>query len=72
MDRRLATINIIIAVADTIVCLATVCIFGFLAWHFGKWWISLFNLVPLALFNSHSIIINADLAAAQEEGENDS
>ena len=70
MDKKLATINIIITIADTLVCLAAVTMFGFAAMHFSKWWITLFSFVPLLLFNSHSLIIGADLDAAKR-GESD-
>lgn len=71
MDKRLGTLNIIFAVTDTLMCLAAIGVFGFMAWHFGKWWISLLNILPLVLFNTHSVIINADLGAAEEGGEKD-
>lgn len=65
MEKNLLAINIIITIADTLVCLAAVTAFGFAAIHFSKWWITLFSFVPLLLFNSHSIIIGADLDAAK-------
>lgn len=72
MDKKLFVLNIVFAITDTLMCLAVVAVFGFMAWKFGKWWISLFNLVPLALFQSHTLIINADINAAEEGGEKDS
>ena len=65
MEKKLLAINIIITIADTLVCLAAVTTFGFAAIHFNRWWITLFSFVPLLLFNSHSLIINADLDAAE-------
>lgn len=70
MEKNLLAINIIITIADTLVCLAAVTVFGFAAIHFSKWWITLFSFVPLLLFNSHSLIIDADLDAAKG-GESD-
>lgn len=65
MEKKLLTINIIITIADTLVCLAAVTTFGFAAIHFSRWWITLFGFVPLLLFNSHSLIIKADLDTAE-------
>lgn len=65
MEKKLLALNIIITIADTLVCLAAVTAFGFAAIHFSRWWITLFSFVPLLLFNSHSIIIGADLDAAK-------
>ena len=65
LEKKLLVINIIITIADTLVCLAAVTTFGFAAIHFSRWWITLFGFVPLLLFNNHSLIINADLDAAE-------
>ena len=65
MDKHLTAINIIFAIADTIVCLAAVLCFAYCAIHFGKWWITLFSFVPLALFNGHSIVVDADIQQAK-------
>jgi predicted secreted protein len=46
--------------------------FAYAAIHFGKWWITLFSFIPLLLFSSHTLIVDADLDAAKEGGENDS
>lgn len=72
MSKRLAIINIIIAVADALICLAAITMFAYAAIHFGKWWITLFSFIPLLLFSSHTLIVDADLDAAKEGGENDS
>ena len=78
MDRKLFWLNIIIALFDTVVCAAVVVMFGYAAFHFGKWWITLFALLPLLLFENHTMIIDADIHQAkvdsykpQKGGEND-
>lgn len=67
MSKPLAAINIIWAIGDVIVCSLAILAFGWGAWFFGKWWLLLFAIIPLALFNQHSLIVNADL----ERGEKD-
>ena len=67
MSKPLAAINIIWAIGDVIVCSLAILAFGWGSWFFGKWWLLLFAIIPLALFNQHSLIVNADL----ERGEKD-
>lgn len=67
MSKPLAAINIIWAIVDVIICSLAILAFGWGAWFFGKWWLLLFVIIPLALFNQHSLIVNADL----ERGEKD-
>lgn len=67
MSKPLAAINIILAIGDVIICGLAILAFGWGAWFFGKWWLLLFAIIPLALFNQHSLIVNADL----ERGEKD-
>lgn len=67
MSKPLAAINIIWAIGDVIVCSLAILAFAWGAWFFGKWWMLLFAIIPLALFNQHSLIVNADL----ERGEKD-
>ena len=65
MDKKIAIINIIYALTDTIVCMVAVGVFAFCAWHFDRWWISLFGILPLLLYSNHSMIINADIRDAK-------
>lgn len=65
MDERSYKLNTTYAVVDTLMCLAAILCFGFAAWYFGKWWINLFNLLPLCLFNRHTVILDV------EKGEDD-
>lgn len=67
MSKPLAAINIIWAIGDVIVCSLAILAFAWGAWFFGKWWMLLFAIIPLVLFNQHSLIVNADL----ERGEKD-
>lgn len=69
MSKSLGTINIIFAVADTLICLAAIVAFSGAAYVFTKWWIVLFNIVPLMLFCNHTLIIENDIEAATENGE---
>ena len=71
MTGKLLALNIIYTFTDVVV--ATLCILGFAwcAWHFDKWWMMLFTLIPLVLFNSHSTLISMDMEAAEEGGEED-
>ena len=67
MSKSLTAINIIFAVTDTLISALAIVCFGWGAWFFGKWWLLLFAIIPLALFNQHRLIVNADL----ERGEKD-
>ena len=68
MSSKLLVINIVFAIVDTIIAALAICAFGWGSWFFGRWWILLFTIIPLALFNGHSIIVNADIEAAQKGG----
>ena len=70
MSKRLAVINILWGIADTIMCVVVCALFGWGSWYFNKWWLLLFLLIPLALFQNHTLIIDADIEAA-EKGEDD-
>lgn len=73
MDKKIAIINIIYAITDTLVCGAAVAVFAFCAYHFDRWWIVLFSILPLLFYNNRSIILNADMGTAQpgEKGDQD-
>ena len=71
MSNRLLALNITYAVVDTIIAALAICGFIFGSWRFERWWILLFTIIPLALFNSHSAIVDADIEAAQKGGEAD-
>lgn len=72
MDRKLLTLNIFYAIADVIIGLAGIAVFGAGAWFFGKWWLLIFTLLPLILYNNHTLVINEDIQLqdeAQKGGE---
>ena len=61
MDRKLLTLNILYAIADVIIGLAGIAVFDAGAWFFGKWWLLCFTLLPLLLYNNHTLVINEDI-----------
>ncbi len=69
MSNKLLALNITYAIVDTIIAALGICTFGWGAWFFGKWWILCLCIIPLALFNAHSAIVDADIAAAVGEAE---
>ena len=69
MEERLYRLNTTYAIVDTLVCLAAILCFGFAAWYFGKWWINVFNLIPLGLFSKHTVVV--DLKGDAEDGAED-
>lgn len=66
MNERLYRLNMTYAIVDTLVCVLAVVGFAFAAWVFNKWWIVLFNIITLALFNSHLVVLE------NESGKGDS
>lgn len=72
MTGKLLALNIVFAITDTIIAALSILAFVWCSWRFGKWWIILFAVVPMVLFNSHTAIINADIEAAQKGDENNS
>lgn len=65
MDKKLLVLNVCYAVFDALLAGAGIALFGWCAWHFERWWMVLFALIPLALYNQHSVIIDADIRQAQ-------
>lgn len=72
MTSKLLALNIIYAIVDTIIAALAICAFGWGAWYFAKWWMLCFCIIPLALFNTHSAIVDADIEAARKGSDNDS
>ena len=72
MDKQLFKINILFAIADFLICGLGLCLFAWAAFFFGKWWISLFGVIPLMLYSNHGILITADIEDAQKGDEQDS
>mgnify|MGYP003302295562 CR=1 FL=1 len=67
MDNKLYRLNTLFAIVDTLVSLLAIAAFSMGAYLFDRWWIVCFNLIPLILFHSHTLIINSDISAAEEE-----
>ena len=72
MTSKLLALNITYAIVDTIIAALAICAFGWGAWFFGRWWIMLFTILPLMLFNTHSAIVDADIEAAQKGSDSNS
>ena len=70
MSRSLLAINILWAIADTAVCVLAVLAFAWGAYHFERWWLLLFTIVPLIMFSNHTLIVDADLQRAEEVNQN--
>lgn len=65
MDKKLLVLNIVYVTFDVVLGLAGIAVFAWCAWHFEKWWMALFALIPLTLYNTHSAIIDADIQQAK-------
>lgn len=61
MSKSLTAINIILVITDLILSALVVLAFAWGAWHFSKWWLVLFTLVPALTYTNHSIIIDSDI-----------
>lgn len=70
MSKRLVLINLILTAFEFLICLSVIAAFSYAAFHFSHWWINLFSLLPLALFSSHGLIVDSDIAEAKR-GEED-
>ena len=70
MPKTMAVINIFLVVTDLLLAALSICGFAWAAVYFHKWWLILFTLIPVALYNHHSIIV--DNSIQQKEGEEDS
>lgn len=70
MDKHMFIINIIKAIADTIISALGIMGFIYGANVFQRWWILLFTALPLLMYYSSGIVVLGDPVA--EGGENDS
>ena len=68
MSDKIFKLNSLLAIVDTIIAAIAILAFVWASMNFEKWWLMLFTLVPLALFNSHSILVDSAIKEAQEEG----
>ena len=70
MSKELTIINVIWAVADTIVCGLSIAACTWMSVTFDRWWIFLFSIIPLAVFSKHTYLFEKT-TENMEEGEND-
>lgn len=71
MSKSLTAINILWAITDTIINALAILAFAWGAWFFARWWILAFNIIPLALFHAHSLVIDHDIQSAERSEKND-
>ena len=70
MSKRIVFLNVFLTLLDFLICLSVIAAFAFCGYHFSHWWINLFSLIPLALFDGHKIILE-DYAEEREGGDKD-
>lgn len=64
MNNKLLKLNIVFAVVDTLICLVSILAFAYLALFFSRWWIGLFSIIPLIVYNAHTMIVDEDIRKA--------
>ena len=67
MSKRMVVLNIILVITDLILSALAVCAFTWCAVYFHKWWIILFTLIPVILYNNHSMILDSDIRQSKED-----
>ena len=70
LNKNLAVINAIMAVGDVAIAAIAILSFTYVSIYFGRWWITLFSILPILLYSSHSLIIDADIEQAKEGEQN--
>lgn len=58
MDKKIFVLDVLITIADTLIAALAILAFAWGSRYFGKWWMLLFAIIPLALFNSHTLILD--------------
>ena len=71
MNDKMFKLNRILAISDTIVSVIAILTLGACAWYFNKWGIVLFSIIPLLLFYSHTIVLDADYEQVEGGGDED-
>ena len=71
MDEKLYKLNRTYAIVDTIICITAVLAFTFCAWWFNRWWITLFNVLTILLYNQHTLLLESDMEKAVENDGKD-
>lgn len=69
MNDKMLKLNRILAISDTIVSVIAILTLGACAWYFNKWWIVLFSIIPLLLFYSHPLVLDADYEPIEKGGD---
>ena len=67
MTEKLYKLNKLFIIADFLIAALGVCVFSYSAFHFGKWWIALFALIPLSLYMNHGLILDREITNAKVE-----
>ncbi len=57
MSDKEFTLNIVLSICDALVCMLSIGSLCYIAISAGKWWITLFGFIPLALYNNHAIVM---------------
>ena len=58
MDNKLFALNTILAIVDTLIAALAIIAFAWGSWNFERWWMMLFTIIPLILFNTHTLILD--------------
>ena len=67
MNERPYRINRLFLVCDLLIAALGVCVFAYSALRFGRWWIALFALIPLALYMNHGVLLDHEIHDAEVE-----
>lgn len=59
MDKKIFALDVIITIADTLIAALAILAFAWGSRYFDKWWMLLFTIIPLAMFNSHALVLDA-------------
>lgn len=59
MDKKIFVLDVLITIADTLIAALAILAFAWGSRYFGRWWMLLFAIIPLALFNAHTLILDA-------------
>ena len=58
MDNKLFALNTILAIVDTLIAALAIIAFAWGSWNFERWWMLLFTIIPLILFNTHTLVLD--------------
>lgn len=59
MDKKIFALDVLITIADTLIAALAILAFAWGSRYFGRWWMLLFTIIPLALFNAHTLVLDA-------------